>query len=234
MNTEELYIWNYGIGKLPKGLLEFGRSDVCDTYDESKRQKFQNHGQWMWKNKDGWRENLPHVLYLVCNKKPGILQFDFLDKYSIKLKIVSEEFLSLLQENGFVDKYDIATVKVVNKKNESLTDKKYYALRINHYDNDSFHFGKGITYQSDFQKKLGTCFTVYPDMKLKDNSIKQNFFKALMFCFRQATLRQKSIPLCMFFTGTGEMRTRCLMQETCRLGLDRLSEMLSQTVKLRI
>ena len=104
------------------------------------------------------------------------MQFDFLDKYSIKLKIVSEEFLSLLQENGFIDKYDIATIKVVNKKNESLTDKKYYALRINHYDNDSFHFGKGITYQSDFQKKLGTCFTVYPDMKLKDSSIKQNFF----------------------------------------------------------
>lgn len=114
MNTEELYIWNYGIDKLPKGLLEFGRSDVCDTYDESKRQKFQNHGQWMWKDKNGWEENLPPVLYLVCNKKPGILQFDFLDKYSIKLKIVSEEFLSLLQENGFVDKYDIATVKVVN------------------------------------------------------------------------------------------------------------------------
>ena len=102
--------------------------------------------------------------------------YDFLDKYSIKLKIVSEEFLSLLQENGFVDKYDIATVKVVNKKNELLTDKKYYALRINHFDNDSFHFGKGITYQSDLQKERGTCFTVYPDMKLKDSSIKQNFF----------------------------------------------------------
>lgn len=38
MNTEELYIWRYGIGKLPKGLLEYGRSDICDTYDESKRQ----------------------------------------------------------------------------------------------------------------------------------------------------------------------------------------------------
>lgn len=104
------------------------------------------------------------------------IQFDFLDKRSIELKIVSEEFLSLLKENGFVDKYDIATVKVVNKKNEPLTDKKYYALRINHFDNDSFHFGKGITYQSDLQKERGTCFTVYPDMKLKDNSIKQNFF----------------------------------------------------------
>ena len=166
MNTEELYIWRYGIGKLPKGLLEYGRSDICDTYDESKRQKFQNLGQWMWQNNDGWRENLPPVLFLVCNKKPGILQFDFLDKSSIELKIV----------NGFIDKYDIATVKVVDKKNESLTDKKYYALRINHFDNDYFHFGKGITYQSDFQKKLGTCFTVYPDMKLKDSSIKQNFF----------------------------------------------------------
>lgn len=130
----------------------------------------------MWQNNDGWRENLPPVLFLVCNKKPGILQFDFLDKSSIELKIVSEDFLSLLQENGFIDKYDIATVKVVDKKNESLTDKKYYALRINHFDNDYFHFGKGITYQSDFQKKLGTCFTVYPDMKLKDSSIKQNFF----------------------------------------------------------
>ena len=176
MNTEELYIWRYGKDKLPKGLLEYGKSDVCDTYDEGKRQKFQDHGQWMWKNKDGWRENLPPVLYLVCNKKPGILQFDFIDKYSIKLKIVSEEFLSLLQENGFVDKYDIATVKVVNKKNESLTDKKYYALRINHFDNDSFHLGKGITFQNDVEKKLGISFTVYPDMKLKDNSIKQNFF----------------------------------------------------------
>ena len=156
--------------------MEYGKSDVCDTYDEGKRQKFQDHGQWMWKNKDGWRENLPPILYLVCNKKPGILQFDFIDKYSIKLKIVSEEFLSLLQENGFVDKYDIANVKVVNKKNESLTDKKYYALRINHFDNDSFHLGKGITFQNDVEKKLGISFTVYPDMKLKDNSIKQNFF----------------------------------------------------------
>ena len=176
MNTEELYIWRYGIDKLPKGLLEYGKFDVCDTYDESKRQRFQTKGRWMWKDKNGWEENLPPVLYLVCNKKPGILQFDFCDQWSIKLKIVSEEFLSLLQENGFIDKYDVATVKVVNKKNETLTDKKYYALRINHFDNDSFHFGKGITYQSDFQKKLGTCFTVYPDMKLKDNSIKQNFF----------------------------------------------------------
>ena len=149
MNIEELYIWRYGKDKLPKGLLEYGKSDVCDTYDEGKRQKFQDHGQWMWKNKDGWRENLPPVLYLVCN---------------------------LLQENGFVDKYDIATVKVVNKKNESLTDKKYYALRINHFDNDSFHLGKGITFQNDVEKKLGISFTVYPDMKLKDNSIKQNFF----------------------------------------------------------
>ena len=35
MNTEELYIWRYGIDKLPKGLLEYGKSDVCDTYDES-------------------------------------------------------------------------------------------------------------------------------------------------------------------------------------------------------
>ena len=93
MNIEELYIWRYGKDKLPKGLLEYGKSDVCDTYDEGKRQKFQDHGQWMWKNKDGWRENLPPVLYLVCNKKPGILQFDFLDKSSIELKIVSEEFL---------------------------------------------------------------------------------------------------------------------------------------------
>ena len=84
--------------------------------------------------------------------------------------------MSLLQENGFVDKYDIATVKVVNKKNETLTDKKYYALRINHFDNDSFHFGEGITYQSDIDKKIGISFTIYPDMKLKDNSIKQNFF----------------------------------------------------------
>ena len=61
--------------------------------------------------------------------------------------------MSLLQENGFVDKYDIATVKVVNKKNESLTDKKYYALRINHFDNDSFHLGKGITFQNDVEEK---------------------------------------------------------------------------------
>ena len=176
MNTEELYIWRYGIDKLPKGLLEYGRSDVCDTYDESKRQRFQDKGRWMWKNKNGWEENLPPVLYLVCNKKPGILKFDFLDKRNVSLKIVSEEFLSLLQENGFIDKYDITTVKVVNKKNESLTDKKYYALRINHFDNDSFHLGKGITYQNDIEKNLGISFTVYPDMKLKDNSIKQKFF----------------------------------------------------------
>ena len=59
MNTEELYIWRYGIDKLPKGLLEYGKSDVCDIYDESKRQKFQNLGQWMWQNNDGW--NCVHI-----------------------------------------------------------------------------------------------------------------------------------------------------------------------------
>ena len=26
MKTEELYIWRYGIDKLPKGLLEYGKS----------------------------------------------------------------------------------------------------------------------------------------------------------------------------------------------------------------
>ena len=51
MNTEELYIWRYGIDKLPKGLLEYGKFDVCDTYDESKRQRFQTKGRWMWKDK---------------------------------------------------------------------------------------------------------------------------------------------------------------------------------------
>lgn len=62
MNTEELYIWNYGIDKLPKGLLEFGRSDVCDTYDESKRQKFQNHGNGCGKTRmDG--EKIYHQSY---------------------------------------------------------------------------------------------------------------------------------------------------------------------------
>ena len=71
-----------------KDLLEYGKSDVCDTYDESKRQKFQNLGQWMWQNNDGWRENLPPVLYLVCNKKPGNPAiWIFLDKSSIELKI---------------------------------------------------------------------------------------------------------------------------------------------------
>ena len=79
MNTEELYIWRYGIDKLPKGLLEYGKFDVCDIYDETKRQRFQTKGRWMWKIKNGWEENLPPVLYLVCNKKPGILQFDFCD-----------------------------------------------------------------------------------------------------------------------------------------------------------
>ena len=102
----------------------------------------------MWKDKNGWGKKLSHQSYTsYATKNRESCNFYFLEKYSIKLKIVSEEFLSLLQENGFVDKYDITTVKVVNKKNESLTDKKYYALRINHFDNDSFHFGKGITYQ---------------------------------------------------------------------------------------
>lgn len=78
MNIEELYIWRYGKDKLPKGLLEYGKSDVCDTYDEGKRQKFQDHGQWMWKNKDGWRENLPPVLYLVCNKNREFCNLIFL------------------------------------------------------------------------------------------------------------------------------------------------------------
>ena len=69
---------------------------------------------------------------LLDDRRSGTVSYTHLDVY--KRQIVSEEFLSLLQENGFVDKYDIATVKVVNKKNESLTDKKYYALRINHFD----------------------------------------------------------------------------------------------------
>lgn len=77
MNTEELYIWNYGIDKLPKGLLEYGRSDVCDTYDESKRQKFQNLGQWMWQiMTDGARIYLPsYTLYATRNRESCNLIF---------------------------------------------------------------------------------------------------------------------------------------------------------------
>ena len=45
MKTEELYIWRYGIDKLPKGLLEYGKSDVCDIYDESKEQEMNTDTQ---------------------------------------------------------------------------------------------------------------------------------------------------------------------------------------------
>lgn len=100
MNTEELYIWRYGIDKLPKGLLEYGKFDVCDIYDETKRQRFQTKGRWMWKIKNGWEENLPPVLYLVCNKKPGILQFDFCDQWSIKLKSYRKSFCLYFKKMG--------------------------------------------------------------------------------------------------------------------------------------
>ena len=31
MKTEELYIWRYGIDKLPKGLLEYHKHQICHT-----------------------------------------------------------------------------------------------------------------------------------------------------------------------------------------------------------
>ena len=84
MNTEELYIWRYGIDKLPKGLLEYGKSDVCDTYDESKRQKFQNHGRWMWKDKNGWEENLPIMMVAQRNIHLLMVKSEYLDSRFLK------------------------------------------------------------------------------------------------------------------------------------------------------
>ena len=151
MNTEELYIWRYGKDKLPKGLLEYGKSDVCDTYDEGKRQKFQDHGQWMWKNKDGWRENLPPVLYLVCNKKPGILQFDFIDKFA-------DSFGEDIDKNGFHGMYtkikyldkDIILFKPFTYMNNSGVAikeiKDYFKIDINNIViiHDDMDFSPGI------------------------------------------------------------------------------------------
>lgn len=178
MKQEQLLIWSYGIENLPKGVFETRFFNIYDTYDNIKH-RFKNEKRWMFIAPGGsynytiYEQELPTNLYLVCNKKINNIQFDYCDATnSCELKIVSDRLLHFIQKNGLIKGYDITSIKLVNKKNEILTDKKYYGLRFKYFDNDLFIHNNDL--------KINSCgnniFTLYPNMRLKETAKNRAFF----------------------------------------------------------
>ena len=81
----KLYIWSYGIEKLPQGLVPNRCSEIFDTYIEDKH-RFKTEGRWMFVASGGnlYSRNMettfPKHLYLVCSRNLKNIQFDYLQK----------------------------------------------------------------------------------------------------------------------------------------------------------
>lgn len=102
----KLYIWSYGIEKLPQGLVPNRCSEIFDTYIEDKH-RFKTEGRWMFVASGGnlYSRNMettfPKHLYLVCSRNLKNIQFDYLQKdCSYPFEIVSKDFLDFIIENG--------------------------------------------------------------------------------------------------------------------------------------
>lgn len=177
----KLYIWSYGIEKLPQGLVPNRCSEIFDTYIEDKH-RFKTEGRWMFVASGGnlYSRNMettfPKHLYLVCSRNLKNIQFDYLQKdCSYPFEIVSKDFLDFIIENGMTQGYDIASLSIVSKAGERLTEREYYILRFHQFDNALFNFDESE--KIEINSIGGNKFLLYPTMELINDTISKSIFK---------------------------------------------------------
>ena len=71
---------------------------------------------------------LPEQVYVFI-KRVKQIKFDFY-VYNENFFILTEKFLQFIQKHGFKEGYEICPAFLVNTGNKSLTDKKFYLMRI--------------------------------------------------------------------------------------------------------
>jgi hypothetical protein len=182
-----LYIW-FQRTKLPKGHPLLNDILLKSNFD-LKRPNIIHVGEDNWRNFNHYNMDFPpkdtfafpSEMYLLINKKKyKEINFDYLD-YHYYVKLVSENFISFLKENGLNKSYyEIASLNIIDLKGELMTKDKYYALRFGKFDDDLFNFNL-----ESKKRAAGLRDTfIYPDMKIKTEITNKNIFVLFEFCYR--------------------------------------------------
>jgi hypothetical protein len=184
----ELFIWFPTLENQPKGMPNIEENSLVEKYDPKKGVEGMDY-DWMDYDfiKNGFPpkstdHKLPEKLIYVIKKHKELL-FDYLN-FNGDILIVSDVFLDFLDEKGFKNCYEKASLKVVNKKGEDMINKKnYFAIRIGQFDDNLFDFvEKGKVKLKSLVGKSKDF--LYPNMKLKDDSSSKEMFIVNEFCYK--------------------------------------------------
>jgi len=115
----------------------------------------------------------PDRLYLVFKKKMKAILFDYCE-FGSNVKLVSNDFYKFMLDNGLDNGFEVADIDIVNKKNEALTNRKYYALRFGDFDDELFDFSDKTKQRG--KHTFGGSYVIFPDLKLQDYNSTKNIF----------------------------------------------------------
>ena len=124
---------------------------------------------------------LPAHLFFVVKKEKELL-FDFLN-FKGEYKIVSKEFLALIEREKMGQHYEIAALTVVSDKGKSITKKEYFALRFGKFDDALVSFEE--TSKASVPN-LADSF-VYSEISAKKET-NRNIFFVDNFCYQETVL----------------------------------------------
>jgi hypothetical protein len=185
----KLYIW-FNRTVLPKGYPIFGDYIFKSQFDIKNPKKVYDEN---WKRYSylkmaySLKEDIkfPAEMYLIVIKKK--YKSIFFDYYNIgdHVRLVSEDFMLFLKENGLEESYyEIALLNVLNIEGESLVDKKFYALRFRKHDDNLFDF--------HFETKKRAAGIrdsfLYPDMEIQNEVYNKNIFSLYEFCYNDTLI----------------------------------------------
>ena len=187
-NNKRLYVWHQGYVK-KTGVPPSVEVLIKDSPSE-------NPGKWTlyipryheYPPVDEYA--FPKELYLEV---PAIYKvfFDFLG-WNFGVKIVSEPMLRFLKKNGLTDGYELAIIKdVINRKGKVLTtNKKYFALRFNLFDDALLDFRNKEEVESGVHTKM--MYDIFPNMCVREN-VDKRIFVLEHFTFRYSLLFTEDI-----------------------------------------
>jgi hypothetical protein len=147
---------------------------------------------------------------IITKKKYKKIYFDYY--FCDELKIVSEELLSYLNNNG-IDKtyYEKVVLNILDLNGKALTERNYLALRFTKDDKDYFNFNvetKTLAIDSvdsyfsffdenyeggEIQKEDDTGFYIYPDIELKKTDDGKNIYSLFEFYYRDSLIFNKTV-----------------------------------------
>jgi hypothetical protein len=192
----ELFIWFNRGYKPKKGTPLTDDIVLFDSFDNSKKQKFFNQSEWMVFDYKPMtfppqeeKYKFPKNQFLIIKKKIKDIFFDYIE-YGSNVKIFSENLFDFLIKNGLDSGYEIATLSVVDKFGNRLTDRKYVALRFGLYNDDLFDYN---TKTKQKTKVHGSTNYTFPDLSLKDNLINKSIFVLNEFAYRHSIIFKKDV-----------------------------------------